>query len=447
MRAATLLVMCAAGPIASAQERVAFPANTTPGVIDCGSWSWSMTDRGQCTTALSRPDGGGLYVGSESIAISGDVISCAAAGASNRGCVTTGTQTLAGAKTWSGAQTYSAAIDLQANSTVRGDLLFLAPSGGFFQQLTSNGAFRFIGNKSGDDTSAEFRIEAENFRDSGYVVDLYDSNANRLGAWDLYGNYHLTGPTHASGSYGQIIDDTGVPGHVTMTSSPGQAITILGKFNDPDAPSEDATLPDGGRTPDGGYYSFAGRHGEVTLGATWPRDAGMLTDWQNPTSGTGAYTDKKAFIDFGGGFGQAHGLPRAQFAQCPSDLVLVQQGGQGEFQYRYGHETSVLLWASDFERWYACLTGGWEQIPITDEVLTVAGGATTPKALDSGADTCSAGTRSVTFTVAFAVAPAVICQDITDYTQPCGTTSKNTTGATFACNASDAFNWIAVGVR
>mgnify|MGYP006321578835 CR=1 FL=1 len=129
MRAATLLVMCAAGPIASAQERVAFPANTTPGVIDCGSWSWSMTDRGQCTTALSRPDGGGLYVGSESIAISGDVISCAAAGASNRGCVTTGTQTLAGAKTWSGAQTYSAAIDLQANSTVRGDLL--PPGHGF----------------------------------------------------------------------------------------------------------------------------------------------------------------------------------------------------------------------------------------------------------------------------------------------------------------------------
>lgn len=423
VRAAVLV--CGWAGAAMAQDAVSLPATYSQGVIDCGSWS--PVNRGQCTTTISRPDGGSWLSAASPLSIDAGVISCTGAADGVAGCITNGDQVL-------GAGT----------KILPGDV-YMA---GYVRAWVQGQAFIFDGRRRDPDEGAEVTIRGMNDRATGQILDLRPYTQGSVFSVSNNGVVSVTGPSLPDGGpFAQIVDATGLPGHPFITTSPGQAVVIQGKFDDPAAPSGCATLLDGGRTPDGGCYSFAGRHGDVTSSSKWPRDAGMLFDWQNPTSGVGAYTDKKAFIDFSGGFGQAHGLTRAQFAQCPADFVLVRQNGQGEFQYRYGHEPSALLYAFDEERWYFCTEDGWAQVPIINEVLAVQNGAAAPKSLDSGGTTCNAGTRTVTFTTAFSVAPAVFCSDITDYTKPCGTTAKSATTAPFACNGTDAINWLAVGLR
>lgn len=320
---------------------------------------------------------------------------------------------------------------------------------GYFRAWVQGQAFVFDGRRQDGDDGAEVTVRGLNSRDTGQILDLRPLSQGRVFSVDVNGVVLIGGPsTSLDGGVvvsGQIQEATGRAGAVMVVGFPGRSLTMHGKFNAPGADDTNNVLLDGGMAPDGGYWEYAGRHGDVSLGADYARRAGMLLDVQNPESGSGAYTDKKFFVDYHGGIGQAGGLTRAQFDACPSSLVLVAPAPGSQF--RYGHEVSVLMFANDDERWYTCRTSGWAQIPLTDDVLGVQGGLAAPKSLDSGGSTCSAGTRTITFATAFSVAPAVFCSDISDYTKPCGTTSKTTTTATLACNGADSINWMAVGLR
>lgn len=424
VRAAVLV--CGWAGAAMAQDAVSLPATYSQGVIDCGSWS--PVNRGQCTTTISRPDGGSWLSAASPLSIDAGVISCTGAADGVAGCITNGDQVL-------GAGT----------KILPGDV-YMA---GYVRAWVQGGAFIFDGRRSAADDGAEFTIRGLNAREGGNILDLRPLSQSSVFSVDNNGVVSITGPnTSFDGGAvvsGQIQEASGRSGHPLIVAYPGQSLTMHGKFNAPGAVGTNNLLLDGGVSPDGGYWAYAGRHGDVSLGAEYPRTAGMLLDVQNPISGTGAYTDKKFFVDYKGGFGNAGGDNLADFGPCPSELQIMAPAPG--FQFRYGHENSAQLFAIDKQRYYVCLTAAWEQIPITDEVLVVQNGEAAPKSLDSGGSTCNAGTRTVTFAVAFSVAPAVFCSDITDYTQPCGTTSKTTTTATFACNGTDAINWLAVGLR
>lgn len=280
---------------------------------------------------------------------------------------------------FSGAAAAQCATGITDNTQyVCGTKVFQAPTivdnnlyvGGYIGVLTNGQALVLAGRRHNGDEGAELTLLGSNQRSSGRMLDIRNASNEGVFTVDVRGNVSLSG--YGTGSYAQIVDATGVAGHVMMTTTPGQAVIMAGKFNDPTAPSFMATLADGGMSPDGGYFEFAGRHGDVTMAATFPRNAGMLVDFQNPQSGNGAYTDKKAFIDYAGGFGQAGGKTRAQFEQCPSTLVMVSLNGSAQLsQYRYGQEISALMFAADEERWYACTSTGWVGYAMSAEVNTL----------------------------------------------------------------------------
>jgi len=325
------------------------------GVLSCLAFCDGVAWR--CIGSGGGGGGGIVYDGAAPITVTGTTIGCVAASGVVGGCVTTGAQTFAGNKTFSGTQTYEAQIDVQASSVVRGSWLYLdGAGGGLHQHLSSNGSFQFIGSRSLADVAAEFRIDGTRARTTGAFFSLFNSAADSLGSVDVRGVYTLAGPEGAE-PFAQLVDGTGVAGHVTITTTPGQAVVIAGKFNAPDSPEWTATLTDGGRTVDGGYYEYAGRHGELTVTASYGRDAGMLLDLRNPQSGNGAITDLKMYVDVWGGMGQLGGQTLAQFAECPLNTVITTFG-----QYIYGQNPSTLMWARDKERWYMCTASGW--IPV-----------------------------------------------------------------------------------
>lgn len=276
--------------------------------------------------------------------------------------ITDNAQTLCGSKTFTS--------DLTVSGNVYADLLFTAGDlyvGGVVRLATNGQAFTMLGRRHADDDGAELTVRETNNRAAGgTLLDLRRYGNESAHAVDNRGNVFLRGTvdtTNPDLPFGSIIDDTGTPGHYALMASRGLGLTIAGRFGEPGGPC--ALRPDGGTTADGGCFPFAGRHGDNTAAAMYPRNEGMLQDWQNPQSGYGAYTDKKAFIDFQGGFGQAHGLSRAQFGVCPSELVMVvYPGSTQQFQFRYGHEVSALLFAFDEERWFQCTSSGWRRLAL-----------------------------------------------------------------------------------
>lgn len=72
---------------------------------------------------------------------------------------------------------------------------------------------------------------------------------------------------------------------------------------------------------------------------------------------------------------------------------------------------------------------------------------TTAKDIESGSSTFTTGTKAITFTTAFGVAPNCICTTISA-TVPCSISSTaSTTAVTFAGTGSDAFQYICMGTR
>lgn len=276
------------------------------------------------------------------------------------------------AQTFCGSKTFSTDMTVQGGAYA--DFLFTPGDlylGGLVRIATNGQSFTFLGRRGVSDPDAEMTIRETNDRPSGgMVLDLRRYGNESMYAIDNVGNVYLRGVLDAENPnhpFGTIIDNTGVAGHYAMMAGPGLGLTIAGRFGDPSGPC--ALRPDGGASPDGGCWPFAGRHGDNTGASMHPRHEGMLQDWQNPQSGYGAYTDKKAFIDFEGGFGQAHGLNRAQFGACPSELVMVvYPGSQQQFQFRYGHEVSVQLFAFDEQRWYVCTEAGWIGLATSDDI-------------------------------------------------------------------------------
>ena len=261
-----------------------------------------------------------------------------------------------------GAKTFTQPLTVYADVYTDGSMYI----GGYVRALTNGQAFVCDGRRLTGDVGAEMTVRETNERAAGgMMLDLRRFGNTSVFGIDNRGNVFVRGTSE--GESGTIHDATGIAGHHALTASPRLGLTISGRFGEPGGPC--ATLPDGGTAPDGGCFPFAGRHGDVTAAATFPRHEGMLQDWQNPQSGIGAYDDKKAFIDFAGGFGQAHGLNRAQFGVCPSELVMVvYPGSSQQFQFRYGHEVSVQLFAFDEQRWYVCTEAGWIGQATSDEI-------------------------------------------------------------------------------
>lgn len=221
------------------------------------------------------------------------------------------------------------------------------------------------GRRQGLDVAGDVIVRASNSRENGSLFSVENELGVAKFAVDRNGVVNAGGQWNGTlTGYGQFVDSTGVAGHVSMTTTAGQAVILSGRFNDPKAPYFKTTLPDGGFAPDGGYFEFAGRHGDVTFLSGFPRHAGMLFDIRNPL--TSSLSDLKFFVDWQGGFGSPGGTLRADFQSCPSVHIQTSTG-----QYIYGAETSTLLWADDQNAlggWYFCTPTGWSKLPVSSDL-------------------------------------------------------------------------------
>ncbi len=80
-------------------------------------------------------------------------------------------------------------------------------------------------------------------------------------------------------------------------------------------------------------------------------------------------------------------------------------------------------------------------------IPVVHGAGTAVQAIESAASTFSTGTKAITFSTAFGLAPHCNCTTISA-TVPCSiSVGASTTGITFAGTGSDAFEYICIGSR
>lgn len=226
---------------------------------------------------------------------------------------------------------------------------------------------RLYGRKRGSDVQPGVIVTAENFIDSGTVfaimpggacqgTAIFSVSTNEIGFGSAFG--HTCGSS-ADRQAGALVDQSGVSEHVTLTCSPRYFVTVQGKLGE----NQLNTAPDGGCDtvlPDGGcYLAYAALHGELTVTSSVARYAGgWLQEWRNPVSnGTG---QARAFVDVWGGYGQRHGMIRAQFPKCPADVVVTFEP-QLQFYYR-GAVESTQLYAFDEHRYHICDGTQWTHL-------------------------------------------------------------------------------------
>ncbi len=309
---------------------------------------------GTITIALD----GGVLAGTAPITVTPGtptLIGCIMATGSVSGCMSNTTQTIAGHKTWTDAQTWNSQVDIQATSVVRGGLIFLAPTGGNFQQQTNGGTFLFQDNLDATSVGSGFVMQSTVPRTAGFMSSatngIYTTYKNDVGGNVFSG----CGPNPDGGFNfcGGFVDGSGVSGNLSLTTADGLYPFIAGK------------LP----------RNYYGHHGAVTLGNT-NADPFWLLELYNAQNGTAA--DIKTVFNYQGGMTQPAGYSLAQFAPCGNvDLAPTDGGNQGtDAGYAFD---GTLMYAHDEQRWYYCNVpnaiglGTWTQVGSSGGVSDVTG--------------------------------------------------------------------------
>ncbi len=290
------------------------------GYVQCNDGAWQLPGLGS----------GGYSVTAPIKLTGGTVIGCIMATGSVAGCVSAVAQTFAGVKTFNDAP------DFQSGYTSRSIMYFEAGSAtGVFVQHASDTGFYFGGNKSATDTGAEFIISTQTPRTAGNLIETHNDVYTPF-ATDFGGSiYTGCGPNPDGGfNYcGSFVDNSGVSGHISLTSRLGDFVVVAGQ------------LPDN-------YY---GHHGAVTIGNTGTKPQ-FLTEWISDNLG-GATNFVLGVTDQGGISQSESGLSLAQFHPCGNfDLAPTDGGNQRtDAGYAFG---STLQYAHDLQKWYYCSVPG-----------------------------------------------------------------------------------------
>lgn len=207
------------------------------------------------------------------------------------------------------------------------------------------------------DSRPSFIFYTTNIRDGGPLVEF--DNAQMPGPafqLDPLGNLLLSNPRGTSdpNGSGQLIDNSGVNAHTTITAKEGFNVTIKGS-----EPTSNQGMA----------------QGNLVIGNNHGFDAGgMIVEINNSFGGVGS-NSIVADIDYLGGYSQFYQNRRlADFGQCPGIPTIVD--GRAVI---YGQTLSTLMWNSDpaDQSWYVCTASGWRRMMARAGTVTLACGSNT----------------------------------------------------------------------
>lgn len=161
---------------------------------------------------------------------------------------------------------------------------------------------------------------------------------------------------------GGLVDNSGVSGHFSLRSAPGNLLTVGGHLSPLHAMLPNGEQPDPANYPAGWvmtdelgrhYFPYAGLHGSVSIATVDYQPTGFIATFDN--NGHPVYSHR-AGIDANGGYFQSHWLTREQF---PSPLVETTMTSLGQFRYMMA---STLYYAFDTKHWYFTDGSRWVQL-------------------------------------------------------------------------------------
>lgn len=322
-------------------------------------------------------------------------ISCIPASGVAGGCLTAGSQTIAGAKTWNGDQTAMAQMDLRGNTVIRGQVFFLASGGGIFVADDQNLPIGFTDSVAAGSATAGFTVQSGNARTAGPLFRIRNGIVEALSV-DWQGNVFSgcgANPDGGQALCGSFIDNSSVSGHTSLTVSPGLYVSIVGQ----------------------NAYRYWAEHGAITVANANPMMAGYTLEleavdvsyWGGYSEVAGARTNKKLMVNYQGGvhWGGAYSL--SQFAPCGNyENHPVNDGGSelldgGDSYYTATDggvaQEGTLQWATDKQDLYLCIVPGnavlpngeWWPLHISSTLpslgqATIGGGGTVTKTVLAG---------------------------------------------------------------
>lgn len=318
--------------------------------------------------------GGTTYTGANPITVTGSVISCDPASASQGGCLTDSTQYIAGIKIFNNVVAPQAAYALSPVATVSLENTYGMTVGDAITTTLDGQALRFVGRRANGDPGSGLTLESEHFRDAGSYFSVNSGYPCNSPIFSVSASGDVvysaaTDPDCNQGvdvlTRGVLTDGTTASGHVSMQSSENLYLTFQGRL----ANNHNGVLSDGGRPiADGGYwiqtesdggayFPYAGLHGEISLKSSSTKYGG----WMFQILNSGAFgSPTKFFVDSAGGIGNQSGVSFANLPACPGWQQITSLG-----QYYYGAAVGTLMYAADTERWYTCTTAsGWQQLGL-----------------------------------------------------------------------------------
>lgn len=142
------------------------------------------------------------------------------------------------------------------------------------------------------------------------------------------------------------------------------------------AASDGLYLPIAGALP----FGYWGYHGAVTLVNKHPMIAGFIGEFGNPTSGIGAFSDKKLMVNYQGGLVQFGGYCEATFAPCGEydNRLSIDDGGEAYYVATDAGvaQDGTLMLDKCTHRWKQCVVdgvnatypaGAWVQVKLVGD--------------------------------------------------------------------------------
>lgn len=315
--------------------------------------------------------------------IDGGFVLCAPAADGVSGCVSAGDQEYSGYKHHKGLLY---AEDNYLSSTFMNVPvgLYVPGSGGNAGGICAGsvqplalGSLDLYGRRGWGSDVASVRVLTEQWRDGGYLFGVNapvpGCNLQQVGVTENgnidFGFSYENGCVAGTG--GTLRDRSSISGHHSLSRTENHYLTISGALGAED----DIWEGDGGRPlcdggswtrllADGGCtYNYSGTHGDVNIASRYPMYSGLVAEIYNPISGTGAYTDHRAFWDYNGAYAQNHSLSLAQFPapHLETYFIRVAYGTAPQAQFRFGAYPSTQMYAFDTMHWYFSNDTTWVQ--------------------------------------------------------------------------------------